>query len=253
VPERPAAAGARKVSDTFLAQRAPRAPSVTRAGAPVRAASTAAAASGSCSPVSSAASPAFGVRIGPNASSSSVISPAGAGLSTTAPPAARAAARRAASGISWLVSTTPGPAARTARSTAAASTCWLAPEATAIWFSPAASTLISATPVGTSARATQPVSTPSPRRSSSAWSPNASPPTAPTIVTLAPSRAAATAALAPLPPPCWEKRPPETVSPGAGSRSPTTTRSVLIEPTTMTRGRVTAGSLGARLTAAERQ
>src|SRR6185295_9919863 len=59
--------------------------------------------------------------------------------------------------------------------------------------------------------------------------------------------AAATAALAPLPPPCWEKRPPLTVSPGAGRRSPTTTRSVLIEPTTMTRGRATRGSLGGRL------
>ena len=70
------------------------------------------------------------------------------------------------------------------------------------------------------------------------------------MLTWAPSRAAATAALAPLPPPCWEKRPPLTVSPAAGSRSPTTTRSVLIEPTTITRGRSTRGSLGGHLLAA---
>ena len=160
-------------------------------------------------------------------------------MSTTGPEVARAAASRASSGISWLVSTTPGPMAPSARSTASAPTSALAPEATAIWFSPAASTVISATPVGASARATQPVSTPSPRSSSSASSPNGSRPTAPTMLTCAPSRAAATAALAPLPPPCWEKRPPLTVSPAAGSRSPTTTRSVLIEPTTTTRGRST--------------
>ena len=72
------------------------------------------------------------------------------------------------------------------------------------------------------------------------------------MLTWAPSRAAATAALAPLPPPCWEKRPPLTVSPAAGSRSPTTTRSVLIEPTTITRGRSTRGSLGGPCTAGRR-
>ncbi len=64
--------------------------------------------------------------------------------------------------------------------------------------------------------------------------PVSSAPTAPTIRTSAPARAAATAAFAPLPPPYVCTPPPITVSPGPGSRDVTTTRSTLIAPTTIT-------------------
>src|SRR5260221_7176176 len=62
-----------------------------------------------------------------------------------------------------------------------------------------------------------------------------SPPTRATNVTCAPTRAAATAWLAPLPPAAVVRSPPKTVSPGIGSRSARTIISVLDEPTTMTR------------------
>ena len=55
--------------------KAPSAPSETMTGAPVRPESRAAAASGSAAPASSAASVAFGVRIGPRASSASADGP----------------------------------------------------------------------------------------------------------------------------------------------------------------------------------
>ena len=54
-----------------------------------------------------------------------------------------------------------GLRARSAASTAAGVSSLLAPEATAIWFSPASSTAISATPVGAVTRATAETSTPS--------------------------------------------------------------------------------------------
>src|SRR5581483_10651448 len=73
-------------------------------------------------------------------------------------------------------------------------------------------------------------------RPSSASSAHASAPTQPTSRTSAPSRAAATAWLAPLPPGPREKAAPPTVSPARGSRSACTTRSRLIEPTTVRRG-----------------
>jgi hypothetical protein len=112
----------------------------------------------------------------------------------------------------------------------------LAPEATAIWFSPASSTTIAATPVGApSRRATWLVSMPSAASSASASSPSSSAPTAPTIETSALARAAATAWLAPLPPPWRAKVPPATVSPARGSRPTETTRSTFTDPTTTTR------------------
>ena len=62
-------------------------------------------------------------------------------------------------------------------------------------------------------------STPSASSAARAARPNASSPTAPTKDVGAPSRAAATAWLPPLPPWCCANRPPMTVSPGPGSRS----------------------------------
>src|SRR3954447_19814154 len=76
---------------------------------------------------------------------------------------------------------------------------------------------------------------PSPASARSASSPSSSSPPAPIMVTSAPSRAAATAWLAPLPPPWRAKVAPDTVSPGAATSSAPTTRSTLTEPTTSTR------------------
>jgi len=59
-----------------------------------------------------------------------------------------------------------------------------------------------------------------------------SPSTAPTVCTAAPSRRAATAWFAPLPPGCMEKPLASRVCPGAGSSSITKTKSRLIEPKT---------------------
>ena len=135
-----------------------------------------------------------------------------------------------------------GGGAGAARSASRAEVTWsaassaLAPEATAIWFSPAASTTISATPVGEDTRATPLTSMPSRANSATASAPSSSSPTAPTNATAAPSLAAATAWLADLPPPNCANRPPATVSPAAGSRATATTRSTLIDPTTTTRG-----------------
>ena len=111
-----------------------------------------------------------------------------------------------------------------------------APPATAIRFSPWASTMMSATPVASPGRVTTPVtSTPSASSVARASAPKPSSPIAPMNQVGAPRRAAATAWFAPLPPWCLAWRPPITVSPGPGNRSTVTTRSTLIEPTTMTR------------------
>ena len=77
---------------------------------------------------------------------------------------------------------------------------------------------------------------PSAASSRSASSPRSSAPTAPTIATRAPARAAATAWLAPFPPPWRAKVPPVTVSPARGRRATETTRSALTDPTTTTDG-----------------
>src|SRR5215510_11683978 len=102
--------------------------------------------------------------------------------------------------------------------------------------SPPGSTTMSAAPVGSpSSTATLLVSTPSPRNAAIASVPEESAPTAPISSTSTPAREAATAALAPLPPPKVCNPPPMTVSPGVGRRGATITRSVLIAPTTSTR------------------
>src|SRR5260221_12832128 len=66
----------------------------------------------------------------------------------------------------------------------------------------------------------------------SAAPPKSSAPRAPTKLTRAPARAAATAWLAPLPPAARTNPPPRTVSPGSGKRSQATPRSVFELPTT---------------------
>jgi hypothetical protein len=76
-----------------------------------------------------------------------------------------------------------------------------APPATAMTFSPSSSTTITATPVDSSGRVSNPsTSIPSATRAVRASAPNVSPPTAPTMNVRAPRRAAATAWLPPLPP-----------------------------------------------------
>ncbi len=107
---------------------------------------------------------------------------------------------------------------------------------TAIVVSPSASTVISATPVGSS-DTTRSSSTPAARSPASASSANASRPTAATRRTSAPSRAQASAWFAPLPPGKRASVAPPTVSPGLGSVSQRTTRSRLTEPTTVMRAR----------------
>src|SRR5262249_47467887 len=108
-----------------------------------------------------------------------------------------------------------------------------------------ASTVINAIPVGASfgsQRSLTPASR-SPARASAA---KASLPIAPTIRTSAPSRAAATAWFAPFPPGPREHVAPVTVSPARGSRAARTTRSRLIEPTTVSLGADTHASLDSR-------
>ena len=109
----------------------------------------------------------------------------------------------------------------------------MAPGATTIALLPASSTVISATPEGASdVNATYVVSTPSSRKLSRDLRPNTSLPSRATKDTFAPSLAAATAWLAPLPPGTIRKSPPRIVSPGTGIRADLTTRSMFELPTT---------------------
>src|SRR5688572_13071923 len=121
-------------------------------------------------------------------------------------------------------------------STRLASRAWLAPGTTTIWFSPASLTRISAMPVLERTTCVRERSTPARRSSRTASVPNSSSPTAPTKRTCAPSRAAATAWFAPLPPGTYSRSALVSVSPGRGSFSTRATRSRLIEPTTATLG-----------------
>src|SRR4249919_1798216 len=160
-------------------------------------------------------------------SASTSIGRAGAALRQKRPSESSQARRTASSGTSSCVSTaSPGGSSNSFSSA-------FAPGATAIWFSPPASTRISATPVGASTRAAASV-----RRSScgNASSAKTSVPTEQTRVTSAPRRAAATAWLAPLPPLTRAKVASVTVSPGRGSRSTRATRSRLTLPTTVMLG-----------------
>ena len=108
-----------------------------------------------------------------------------------------------------------------------------APGATTIWFSPDGATEISATPVGASASIMQRSrSTPPSRSSTSASSAVASSPTHAISLTFAPSRCAASAWFAPLPPGKRLNLAPVTVSPAAGSRDTEADRSRFTEPMT---------------------
>ena len=115
----------------------------------------------------------------------------------------------------------------------------LAPEPTAMAFFPSGSTAIAAQPVVVSVVATRVRSTLANCNSFSASAASASRPTAPAMMTRAPSRAAATAWLAPLPPGSMRVVGPRTVSPGAGMCGRAKMRSRLMEPkTTIMRRRV---------------
>ena len=170
----------------------------------------------------------------PNAERSMPV--AGAGLKTTVAPASRPsfrAWRAEIVGISWPTRTTSpaaGPRASSAVAMSLGVSAAFAPDATAIMFSPPASTRIRATPVRPSTVVSPVRSMPSRSSAARARIPNASRPTAPTNAVGAPSRAAATAWLAPLPPSCSENVAPVTVSPAAGNRSAWATRSTLTEP-----------------------
>ena len=134
---------------------------------------------------------------------------AGAGLRMVVAPAARAAVERLDHGARSGSRARPGRHRR-ARSdrprrapsrTRAGVTAALAPDATAMLFSPRASTRMSATPVASPAGSRGPRRRcPRPRAPLAPAVPNASSPTAPTKQVCAPSRAAATAWFPPLPP-----------------------------------------------------
>src|SRR5438105_1544695 len=163
-------------------------------------------------------------------SASGAFSRAGAALRKNRG-ASSAARATVSAGIScWPSTASASPLARSSGPSSA-----FAPGATTMVVSPAASTVISAIPVGASFTS-QHSSTPASRNPASAAAAFSSRPTAPTIDTLAPSRAAATAWFAPLAPGMRMKRAPLKVSPGRGSRSACTARSRLIEPTTVNRG-----------------
>ena len=169
-------------------------------------------------------------------SGSTAIRRAGAALRQNIPVACSHAEITASSGISCWQSTASEGASSKSPSRR------FAPGETTIVVSPAASTVIRATPVGSSVSRTS-SSTPASRSPASASSANASRPTAPTNVTLAPRRAHATAWFAPLPPGNRASVAPLTVSPGRGSCSQRTTRSRLTEPTTVMRGAGTGPSV----------
>ena len=136
-------------------------------------------------------------------------------------------------GISCCSSRMPGPSvSASARSTSTASTSMLAPEITTIVLAPVASMVISAVPVGLATFVTCCVSTPASRSPASRVAPKASRPTQPAMPTRAPSLAAATAWLAPLPPGAVKKPPPMIVWPRSGKRSQRATRSMFRLPIT---------------------
>ena len=114
---------------------------------------------------------------------------------------------------------------------------WFAPGATAIWLRPSGSTEISATPVGTSVvRSIGPGGRRASARAAASRSPIGSAPSSVTKATSAPSRRAATAWFAPLPPGDVVKVPPETVSPTPGSFGTDTVKSRFELPITQTVG-----------------
>src|ERR671910_2676611 len=217
---------------------APRVTTTARAGSLPASRVASATVPGSAPPASWASSTRLGTSTSTSATSSSGRSRTGAGLSTTVPPAARAAAATASSGTSsWSRVTVAAPRAASAWPTSSGVRRALAPGLTTIWFSPSSLTVMRAMPLGTPATTrTCAVSTASASSDPSSSRPASSPPTRPTMATRRPSRAAATAWLAPLPPGLRNTSSPETVSPGPGSRATRTTRSRLRLPTTATSG-----------------
>src|SRR5690606_23632642 len=242
-------AGRRPSEPPRSAQAAPAAPKVTtatraravrRRAAPTGSAVTAPASS----PSSSAASCSFTSRWVTSASRSGGSACAGARFRSTAAPArraARAAASTATRGTSsWSMTTAAD--ARSRAATSSTLTSPFAPGETTMEFCPRSSTWMNATPVGRSPRSTRETSTPSRRSAATSARPWSSSPTRPARLTWAPSRAAATAWFAPLPP-GWLACPcPRTVSPGRGCRATLTTRSMLKLPTTTTRPRRSSGA-----------
>jgi hypothetical protein len=109
--------------------------------------------------------------------------------------AARSVPSTAASGTSACTSHTSTPSSGSGAATAS-----FAPGMTTIWFSPASSTRMSATPVAPSMRRTFAMSMPSASSAAVSSAPNSSSPQALVKRTMAPERAAATAWFAPLPP-----------------------------------------------------
>ena len=135
-----------------------------------------------------------------------------------------------------MTRTSPGLLA--AAATSPAPTSWLAPGATVMRFSPAGSTEIMASPVGTPGTVlTSSASMFSSPRAASSCLPKSSSPTQPAMRTLAPSLAAATAWLAPFPPGVKRAAEPSTVAPGSGSRGTVTEISMFRLPRTVTCGR----------------
>src|SRR5690606_18264842 len=112
----------------------------------------------------------------------------------------------------------------------------LAPGVATIMFSPAASTMITATPDAPYTVRTSDVSTPDAVSRARSVTPNESEPIAPRNVHAAPARPAATAWLAPFPPGTIANSRPSTVSPGRGRVGAVATRSMLALPATTTRG-----------------
>ena len=132
---------------------------------------------------------------------------AGAGLRIVVAPTARAARNAAAvtaCGISCWPTTTAGRWSTTTRWARSDDTWSFAPGTTRIRLWPASSTQMGATPDGPGTRVTWSVLMPSRSKLASVAVPWSSSPTAATMTTCAPKRAAATAWLAPLPPkPTW--------------------------------------------------
>ena len=176
------------------------------------------------------------------ARSSGSMGAAGAGFSRVVIPAARAA-RKAASvvacGISNWPTTIVGLKSRTAASATAGSVSLLAPGTMMMRLIPFASTQIGATPLEPGTVRIQRVSIPSRTKFARCEAPYASSPTALTMATGAPKRAACTAWFAPFPPkPIW-KRSPTRVSPALGMTLAYEIRSIMVLPTTRIRAVLT--------------
>ena len=148
----------------------------------------------------------------------------------------------AAAGTSALITSAAASVASLTALTSAGPASRFAPGATVMMFSPPLSTVIMASPVGTPRTVRTAASlTPSATRAARSALPKSSSPTQPAISTSPPSRAAATAWLAPLPPGAKAAAPPSTVAPGAGSRGTVTEMSMFRLPSTVSRALETTG------------